>query len=190
MSVYSAAFSPDGRRIVTASEDQTARIWDAATAKLLAVLSGHDDAVARAAFSPDGRRIVTASRDQTARIWDAATARQLAVLSGHEDVRRSSRRVLARRAAHRHRLRRPDRADLGRSHGQTDRRPFGSSATWSCRPRSRPTGGASLPPPKTRPRASGTRTRPSRSPCFPAIRGRRPQRRVLTRRAAHRHRLL
>ena len=69
--VHSAAFSPDGSRIVTASGDKTARIWDAATAKEIAVLRGHDDAVQSAAFSPDGSRIVTASTDNTARIWDA-----------------------------------------------------------------------------------------------------------------------
>jgi WD40 repeat protein len=69
--VSSAAFSPDGKRIVTASMDKTARMWDAATAKEIAVLRGHDDRVTSAAFSPDGSRIVTASEDSTARIWDA-----------------------------------------------------------------------------------------------------------------------
>jgi WD40 repeat protein len=69
--VRSAAFSPDGTRIVTASGDKTARIWDAATAKEIIVLRGHDGQVFSAAFSPDGKRIVTASRDNTARIWDA-----------------------------------------------------------------------------------------------------------------------
>jgi WD40 repeat protein/TPR repeat protein len=83
--VRSAAYSPDGRRIVTASNDKSARIWEADTGKQFAVLSGHDQAVRTAAFSPDGRRIVTASADQTARIWDAATARPLDVLSGHAD---------------------------------------------------------------------------------------------------------
>ena len=83
--VVGAAFSPDGRRIVTASFDRTARIWDTATARPLAILSGHDGSVISAAFSPDGRRIVTASQDKTARIWDAVTARQLVVLSGHGD---------------------------------------------------------------------------------------------------------
>jgi WD40 repeat protein len=43
--VTSAAFSPDGKRIVTASWDKTARIWDAATAKEIAVLRGHDGEV-------------------------------------------------------------------------------------------------------------------------------------------------
>jgi TPR repeat protein len=70
--VPSAAFSPDGRRIVTASNDKTARIWDAATGQQLMVLK-HADLVELAAFSPDGRSIVTASDDNIARIWDAST---------------------------------------------------------------------------------------------------------------------
>ena len=79
----SAAFSPDGTRIVTASEDNTARVWDAATGKEIAVLRGHARSLRSAAFSPDGSRIVTASADQTARIWDAATGKEIAVLRGH-----------------------------------------------------------------------------------------------------------
>jgi hypothetical protein len=66
-----AAYSPDGTRIVTGSDDKTARIWDALTGTQLAMLSGHGDAVGSAAYSPDGARIVTASFDKTARIWDA-----------------------------------------------------------------------------------------------------------------------
>jgi WD40 repeat protein len=77
------AYSPDGTRIVTASKDKTARIWDAATGAPLAVLNGHSDAVWFAAYSPDGTRIVTASKDKTVRIWDAHTDAQLAVLNGH-----------------------------------------------------------------------------------------------------------
>jgi len=82
--VTSAAFSSDGKRIVTASGDKTARLWDAATAKEIAVLRGHDEYVSSAAFSADGSRIVTASGDKTARLWDAATAKEIAVLRGHD----------------------------------------------------------------------------------------------------------
>jgi WD40 repeat protein len=84
-SVESAAFSPDGSRIVTASRDGTARIWDAAAAKEVALLLGYDNPVTSAAFSPDGLRIVTASWDKTARIWDAVTAKEIALLRGHDD---------------------------------------------------------------------------------------------------------
>jgi WD40 repeat protein/TPR repeat protein len=83
--VISAAFSPDGRRIVTASADKTARVWDAAGGQQLRVLSGHTDVVESAAFSPDGRRIVTASFDKTARIWDAESGQSLLALQGHGD---------------------------------------------------------------------------------------------------------
>ncbi len=80
-----AVFSPDGTRVVTASSDKTARIWDAATGAELTVLRGHDNRVSSAAFSPDGTRVVTASSDKTARIWDAATGAELTVLRGHDN---------------------------------------------------------------------------------------------------------
>ena len=69
--MQSAAFSPDGKRVVTASTDKTARLWDAATGKPIGEpLKGHEDSVQSAAFSPDGRRIVTASADKSARLWE------------------------------------------------------------------------------------------------------------------------
>jgi predicted oxidoreductase (fatty acid repression mutant protein) len=79
----SAAFSPDGARVVTASLDYTARLWDVATGASLAVLQGHTRGVSSAAFSPDGARVVTACSDNTARLWDVATGASLAVLQGH-----------------------------------------------------------------------------------------------------------
>ncbi|MGJ5633251.1 nSTAND1 domain-containing NTPase, partial [Nostoc sp. CALU 1950] len=79
--VISASFSPDGERIVTASYDNTARVWDM-TGNLVAELQGHRSSVISASFSPDGERIVTASEDKTARVWDM-TGNLVAELRGH-----------------------------------------------------------------------------------------------------------
>ena len=84
-SVRSASFSLTGDRIVTASYDNTARVWDTASGEQLAELQGHTAKVSNASFSPDGIRIVTASRDSTARIWDATSGEQLAELQGHKE---------------------------------------------------------------------------------------------------------
>lgn len=72
--VGSVAFSPDSSKVVTASKDGTARIWDAATGTpICKPLDGHSDEVSSALFSPDGRWIVTASLDGTARLWDVTS---------------------------------------------------------------------------------------------------------------------
>ena len=68
--VRSAAYSPDGRSIVSASDDNTVRIWDSNTGECLKVLEGHTNWVRSAAYSPDGRSIVSASDDNTVRIWN------------------------------------------------------------------------------------------------------------------------
>ena len=56
--------------MVTASEDQTARVWDVATGKPLTITLACPARVTSTAFSPDGTRVVTASEDGTARVWD------------------------------------------------------------------------------------------------------------------------
>ena len=75
--VVGAAFSPDGARILTASSDKTAKLWDASSGKLIASFN-HQDEVKDAAFSPDGTRILTASVDKTAKLWDAASGKLMA----------------------------------------------------------------------------------------------------------------
>jgi WD40 repeat protein len=81
----SAAFSPDGRRIVSGSDDQTVRVWDASTGAQLQLLRGHTDDVLSVAFSPDGSRILSSGADDTARVWDASTGASIAVMRGDTD---------------------------------------------------------------------------------------------------------
>jgi WD40 repeat protein len=79
-------FSPDGKRVVTASEDATACVWEVPTGKLLLSLEhGQGSSVTEAHFSLDGRWIVTASREgQTARVWDAQTGEPLTAPLRHD----------------------------------------------------------------------------------------------------------
>ena len=70
-SVHSVAFSPDGRRLASASYNNMARIRDAETGVLQQALEGHTDSVHSVTFSPDGKRLASGSYDNTVRIWDA-----------------------------------------------------------------------------------------------------------------------
>ncbi len=82
--VNSATFTNDGK-IVTSSNDGTARIFNSTDGRQLSELSGHQGAVAAAALSPNGDRVVTSSEDGTSRVWETSTGRMLAELRGHRD---------------------------------------------------------------------------------------------------------
>ena len=85
-SVWSVAFSPDGRRIVTGSGNRAAKVWEAASGRELLTIKGHNSAVASVAFSPDGQRILTGSADGTARVWEAARKEEIAQWQTEEAV--------------------------------------------------------------------------------------------------------
>ncbi|RYP82099.1 hypothetical protein DL770_005663 [Monosporascus sp. CRB-9-2] len=81
--VNSVAFSPDGSRVASGSDDKTVKVWDAATGACLSTLAGHDGSVSSVAFSPDGSRVASGSWDKTVKVWDAATGACLSTLAGH-----------------------------------------------------------------------------------------------------------
>jgi WD40 repeat protein len=80
-----AAFSPDNRWLVSASSDNTAQLWDAATGKPALPPFRHEGQVFWASFSPDGRAIATSTQLGTARVWDAATGQLLTEPMRHPD---------------------------------------------------------------------------------------------------------
>jgi WD40 repeat protein len=75
--VLSVAFSPDGRRLLSGSDDGTLRLWDAESGQEIHAFAGHQDWVWSVAFSPDGRRLLSGGRDQTLRLWDAESGQEI-----------------------------------------------------------------------------------------------------------------
>ena len=87
--ILNAEFSPDGRWIVTASEDKRARIWEAASGLPASDWFEHDGSVTAASFAPSGRKLLTASTDGQVRVWE---------LPGNGDATDNERLWLARLA--------------------------------------------------------------------------------------------
>jgi WD40 repeat protein len=84
--VYSVAFSPNSKTIVSGDSDGTLRLWDVGTGQLVGqLLRAHKSLVSSVAFSPDGKTILSGSLDNTLRLWDAATDQPISQpLRGHE----------------------------------------------------------------------------------------------------------
>ncbi|MEG5063978.1 WD40 repeat domain-containing protein [Microcoleus sp. B3-A4] len=81
--VQAVAIAPDGKRAISASSDQTLKIWDTDTGRELRTLTSHTGSVRGVAIALDGKRAISASEDNTLKIWDAETGRELQTLTGH-----------------------------------------------------------------------------------------------------------
>jgi WD40 repeat protein len=84
--VTGVAFSPDGKTVITGSQDHTARLWDAATGQPIGRTLTHGNWVRAVAFSPDGKTVITGSWDKSARLWDAATGQPIGPPLTHQGL--------------------------------------------------------------------------------------------------------
>ncbi|MEG4247707.1 MULTISPECIES: WD40 domain-containing protein [unclassified Microcoleus] len=82
-SVRSVAFSPDGKTLASASNDNSIKLWNLHTQKPIATLTGHSRGVNSVAWSPDGLTLASASDDQTIKLWNLHTQKHIATLTGH-----------------------------------------------------------------------------------------------------------
>ncbi|HYP99129.1 MAG TPA: NB-ARC domain-containing protein [Polyangiaceae bacterium] len=81
--ITSCAYSPDGERVLSGSEDHTLREWDARSGQELRRFEGHSGWITSCAYSSDGARVLSGSDDQTLREWDARSGRELTRFEGH-----------------------------------------------------------------------------------------------------------
>ena len=79
----SVVFSADGKRLASASDDQTVKVWDTTSGLETLTLKGHTSSVLSVAFSPDGKWLASGSSDTTVKVWDITSGRETLTLKGH-----------------------------------------------------------------------------------------------------------
>ncbi|RDX46032.1 WD40 repeat-like protein [Lentinus brumalis] len=84
--ICAAAFSPDGLRVVTATDDGSSRVWEAGTGEALLIMHEHTGPVWSVAFCPDGKRVASGSGDSTVKVCDSYTGERLLSLEGHKGI--------------------------------------------------------------------------------------------------------
>lgn len=83
-SIYDVSYSPNGKSVVTAHQDETIRIWNLSCYNIINTLKGHKSSVNYLSFSPDDNYIASASADLNIRIWNVETGRSIKILIGHD----------------------------------------------------------------------------------------------------------
>ncbi|MCF2147802.1 hypothetical protein IQ276_015505 [Desmonostoc muscorum LEGE 12446] len=84
-SVNAVAVTPNGQQVISASRDNTLKVWNLATGEELFTLTGHSDSVNAIAVTPNGQQVISASLDSTLKVWNLATGEELFTLTGHSD---------------------------------------------------------------------------------------------------------
>ncbi len=84
--IFSLAFTPDGRQVLSGSDDHTVKVWDLVSGRQVRTLSGHGNSVYSVTVSSDGRYALSGSGDKTVKIWDLASGGEVRTLSGHEGI--------------------------------------------------------------------------------------------------------
>jgi uncharacterized CHY-type Zn-finger protein len=81
--IWAVAVTPDGKKVISGSDDTTLKLWDLETGECLATLKGHADETNGVAIAPDGKKAVSGSDDKTLKVWDLESMKCLASLEGH-----------------------------------------------------------------------------------------------------------
>ncbi|MGB3642386.1 MAG: hypothetical protein WBA39_33105, partial [Rivularia sp. (in: cyanobacteria)] len=85
-SVNAVAIAPDGKRVISASVDQTLKRWNLETGEIEHTFQGHSDSVNAVAIAPDGKRAISASDDQTLKLWNLETGKVIATFTGESGI--------------------------------------------------------------------------------------------------------
>ncbi|NOK63454.1 MAG: hypothetical protein GFH25_541276n7 [Chloroflexi bacterium AL-N10] len=82
--IRATAWSPNGRWVLTGSDDTTVRVWDPTSGEQVGTFEGHTQPIRAIAWGPNSESVITGSADQTARIWHVSTKQTIHILQGHD----------------------------------------------------------------------------------------------------------
>jgi len=81
--VWSVAYSPDGRYVLSGSSDDTLKLWNVSSGAEIRTFQGHTDSVRSVAFSPDGSYALSGSNDGTLKLWEVSSGDEIRTFQGH-----------------------------------------------------------------------------------------------------------